>query len=242
MNDILEYISKDPVHRRYEHQHLTFSLLYAFTENFILPFSHDEVVHGKGSMFARAPGDDWQKAATLRALYGFMYAHPGKKLMFMGTEFGQRREWNYDNSLDWHLLEDRFHGGLSAFVRDLNRAYTSEPALHEVDFEAAGFSWLDCNDNENSTLSFIRRGRDGRTPIVAVLNFTPVQRDGYRIGVPLPGTYTELLNSDAEIYGGGNVGNSGAVDTEPFASHGHPQSLRLKLPALSCLLLKPEGD
>jgi 1,4-alpha-glucan branching enzyme len=242
MNDILEYVSKDPVHRRYEHQHLTFSLLYAFTENFILPFSHDEVVHGKGSMFDRAPGDDWQKAATLRALYGFMYAHPGKKLMFMGTEFGQRREWNYDNSLDWHLLDNPYHGGLRAFVKDLNRVYTTEPGLHEVDFDAAGFSWIDCNDNENSTLSFIRRGRDGRAPIVAVLNFTPVQRDGYRIGVPLPGTYTELLNSDAEIYGGGNVGNNGAVATEPIPSHGHQQSLRLKLPALSCLLLKPSEE
>jgi 1,4-alpha-glucan branching enzyme len=162
--------------------------------------------------------------------------------MFMGTEFGQRREWNYDRSLDWHLLDQPFHRGLKTFVSDLNRVYTAEPGLHQVDFDPSGFSWIDCNDNENSTLSFIRRGRDGQAPIVAVLNFTPVQRDGYRIGVPVAGVYTELLNSDAEAYGGGNVGNSGAVETEPIAAHGHPQSLRLKLPALSCLLLKPSSE
>jgi 1,4-alpha-glucan branching enzyme len=242
MNDILEYVKKEPVHRRYEHQHLTFSLLYAFSENFILPFSHDEVVHGKRSMFGRIPGDDWQKAATLRALYGFMYAHPGKKLMFMGGEFGQGREWNHDHSLDWHLLENPLHGGLRRFVQDLNRTYAAQPALHEVDFEGVGFSWIDCNDNENSVVSFIRRGKEGRSPVVAVLNFTPVQRDGYRIGVPEPGAYAELVNSDAEIYGGCNVGNGGIVVTEPIAAHGYAQSLRLILPALSCLLLKPAGE
>jgi 1,4-alpha-glucan branching enzyme len=242
MNDILEYVKKDPVHRRFEHQHLTFSLLYAFSENFILPFSHDEVVHGKRSMFGRIPGDDWQKAATLRALYGFMYAHPGKKLMFMGGEFGQGREWNHDHSLDWHLLENPLHGGLRRFVQDLNRTYAAQPALHEVDFEGVGFSWIDCNDNENSVVSFIRRGKEGRSPVVAVLNFTPVQRDGYRIGVPEPGAYAELVNSDAEIYGGCNVGNGGIVVTEPIAAHGYAQSLRLILPALSCLLLKLAGE
>ena len=157
MNDILEYIGKDPVHRRWDHRHLTFSLLYAFSENFILPFSHDEVVHGKGSMFGKIPGDDWQKAATLRALYGFMYAHPGKKLMFMGCEFGQRAEWHHDHSLDWHLLDEPLHRGLRLFVQDLNRVYASEPALHEIDFDPAGFQWIDCNDNENSVASFIRR-------------------------------------------------------------------------------------
>ncbi len=239
MNDILQYIGKDPVHRRYEQQHLTFSLLYAFSENFILPFSHDEVVHGKGSMFGKIPGDDWQKAATLRALYGLMYSHPGKKLMFMGLEFGQVREWNYDSSLDWHLLDDPLHGGLRKFMQDLNHTYTRERALHEVDFEPAGFQWIDCNDNENSVISFIRRARDVEDIVVVVLNFTPVPRDGYRIGVPRDGAYAEVLNSDAEAYGGGNVGNGGMVFAEPIAAHGHEQSLRLSLPPLSFLLLKP---
>jgi 1,4-alpha-glucan branching enzyme len=239
MNDILEYIHEDPVHRRWHHQHLTFSLLYAFSENFILPFSHDEVVHGKGSMFGKVPGDDWQKAATLRALYGFMYAHPGKKLMFMGCEFGQGSEWNYDESLEWHLLEKPLHAGLRRYVQDLNRVYGSERALYEVDFEPAGFQWVDCNDNDNSVVSFIRRSRDGASIVVAIVNFTPVPREGYRIGVPEPGAYIELVNSDGKAYGGGNVGNGGVVFTEPLTSHGHADSLRLTLPPLACLLLKP---
>jgi 1,4-alpha-glucan branching enzyme len=239
MNDILEYVRKDPIYRRWDHSHLTFSLIYAFTENFILPFSHDEVVHGKGSMFGKPPGDDWQKAATLRALYGFMYAHPGKKLMFMGSEFGQGREWNYDQSLDWHLLGEPLHAGIRLFVQDLNRTYVTQRALHEVDFEPHGFEWIDCNDNENSVVSFIRRPRDGSDFVVALLNFTPVPRDGYRIGVPAAGAYLEVLNSDAEIYGGSNLGNGGVVFTEPIASHGHPDSLRLNLPPLGFLLLKP---
>ena len=238
MNDILEYVRQDPVHRRWHHTHLTFSLLYAFTENFILPFSHDEVVHGKGSMFGKIPGDDWQKAATLRALYGFMYAHPGKKLMFMGCEFGQGREWNYDEGLDWHLLETPLHGGLRHYVRDLNRTYVAERPLHEVDFEGTGFSWIDCNDSDHSVVAFIRRARDGSF-VVAVVNFTPVPRDGYRIGVPAPGGYAEVVNSDSEAYGGTNVGNAGLAFTEPIASHGHPDSLRLMLPPLGFLLLKP---
>jgi 1,4-alpha-glucan branching enzyme len=241
MNDILEYTKKDPVYRRWDHSHLTFSLIYAFTENFILPFSHDEVVHGKGSMFQKAPGDDWQKAATLRALYGFMYAHPGKKLMFMGCEFGQRREWNHDQSLDWHLTAHPLHGGLHRFVRDLNRVYGAERALHEVDFDPHGFQWIDCNDNENSVVSFIRRARDGQELVVALLNFTPVPRDGYRVGVPVAGAYGELLNSDAEAYGGSNQGNAGVVFSEPIAAHGHAQSLRLNLPPLGFLLLKPSN-
>ena len=241
MNDILEYVTKDPVHRRWEHRHLTFSLLYAFTENFILPFSHDEVVHGKGSMFAKIPGDDWQKAATLRALYGFMYAHPGKKLMFMGCEFGQTPEWNYDHSLDWHVLDQPLHKGLRQFVQDLNRIYAAEHALHEVDFDPAGFQWIDCNDSENSVVSFIRRAKDGKDFLVAIANFTPVPRDGYRIGVPAGGPYLELVNSDSQVYGGGNVGNGGVIFTESIASHGHNHSLRLHLPPLGFLLLKPGG-
>ena len=239
MNDTLEYIKKDPVHRRYDHMHLTFSLLYAFSENFILPFSHDEVVHGKGSMFEKVPGDDWQKAATLRAVYGLLYAHPGKKLMFMGMEFAHGREWNYDHSLDWHLLEYPMHQGVRRFVQDLNRTYTAERALHEVDFDQAGFQWIDCNDNENSVISLIRRARDPNDLLVAVVNFTPVPRDGYRIGVPRAGAYTELLNSDSEIYGGTNRGNGGVAFSQAIASHGHAQSLQLTLPPLGFLLLKP---
>jgi 1,4-alpha-glucan branching enzyme len=237
MHDILEYVSKDPVHRRWVHQHLTFSLLYAYSENFILPFSHDEVVHLKGSMFGKIAGDDWQKAATLRALYAFMYAHPGKKLMFMGLEFGQRREWNHDHGLDWHLLDNPLHHGLQRFVRDLNHTYTAERALHEIDFDPAGFQWIDCNDSENSVVSLTRRSKSGDY-VVAVLNFTPVPREGYRVGVPDAGTFAELLNSDAAIYGGSNVGNSGSVVTEPVAAHGHAQSLKLTIPPLGCLLLK----
>ena len=239
MNDILEYVKKDPVYRRWDHTHLTFSLLYAFTENFILPFSHDEVVHGKGSMFGKIPGDDWRKAATLRALYGFMYAHPGKKLMFMGCEFGQTREWNYDQSLDWHALENYLHSGLRQFVTDLNRTYTSEPAMHQVDFDPHGFHWIDCNDNENSVVSLIRRAQNPDDFVVALLNFTPVPREGYRIGVPRDGGYIELLNSDAEAYGGSNCGNGGIVFTEPIASHGYNVSLSLRIPPLGFLLLKP---
>ena len=239
MNDTLEYISKDPVYRRYDHWKLTFSLIYAFTENFILPFSHDEVVHGKGSMFEKTPGDDWQRYATLRALYGLMYAHPGKKLMFMGAEFAQGREWNYDHSLDWHLADFPMHAGVRQFVRDLNYIYGAEPALHEIDFEYPGFQWIDCNDSENSVISFIRRARDPNDLLVALLNFTPVPRDGYRIGVPAPGAYSELLNSDGDVYGGSNCGNGGVIFTEPIASHGHAQSLHLTLPPLGFLLLKP---
>jgi 1,4-alpha-glucan branching enzyme len=239
MNDTLRYIEKDPVFRRYDHWHLTFSLIYAFTENFILPFSHDEVVHGKGSMFEKIPGDAWQKAAGLRTLYGFLYAHPGKKLMFMGMEFGQGREWNHDTSLDWHLLDFPIQAGVKRFVQDLNRTYAAEPALHQVDFEPAGFEWIDCNDSENSVISFIRRAKNPDDFVVALLNFTPVPRAGYRIGVPAAGAYTELLNSDAEAYGGSNCGNAGLVFTEPIAAHGHAQSLSLHLPPLGLLLLKP---
>jgi 1,4-alpha-glucan branching enzyme len=239
MNDILEYVQKDPIYRRYEHRHLTFSLLYAFTENFILPFSHDEVVHGKGAMIRKIPGDMWQQAATLRALYGFMYVHPGKKLLFMGLEFGQTSEWNYDRSLEWYLLgEGPYHEGLRKYMQTLNWIYSAERALHEVDFDPAGFQWIDCNDNENSVVSFIRKGRDPHEFVVALLNFTPVPREGYRIGVPEPGFYAEILNSDSAYFGGSNVGNGGGVPSEPIASHGWEQSLRLTLPPLGCVLLK----
>jgi 1,4-alpha-glucan branching enzyme len=239
MNDTLQYVKQDPIFRRYNHRLLTFSLLYAFSENYVLPFSHDEVVHMKGSMFGKVPGDDWQKAATLRTLYGYMYAHPGKKLMFMGCEFGQRREWNHDRSLDWHLLEHPLHAGISRFVRELNQVYASEPALHQCDFESKGFQWIDCNDTDNSVVSLIRRATDPNSFVIAVLNFTPVPRHGYVIGVPPAASYTELLNSDAEVYGGTNVGNHGVAFTDPSPSHGFEQSLRLSLPPLGFLLLKP---
>jgi 1,4-alpha-glucan branching enzyme len=239
MNDTLEYVKQDPVFRRYHHRLLTFSLLYAFSENYILPFSHDEVVHMKGSMWGKVPGDPWQKAATLRALYGYMYAHPGKKLMFMGMEFGQPSEWNHDRSLDWHQLDDPLHGGLRAFMRDLNRVYATEPALHESDADSAGFQWIDCNDSDNSVVSLMRKAANHDDFVIAVLNFTPVPRDGYVIGVPPAPRYTELLNSDAGVYGGSNLGNGGVITPEPVASHGFEQSLRLTLPPLGFLLLKP---
>ncbi|HVT48043.1 MAG TPA: 1,4-alpha-glucan branching protein GlgB [Vicinamibacterales bacterium] len=238
MHDILTYVEKDPVFRRWEHQHLTFSMLYAFNENFILPFSHDEVVHGKGSMLSKAPGDVWQKFATLRLLYTFMSAHPGKLLLFMGDEIGEWREWDHDGSLDWGALADPMHAGLQRCVADLNRLYQAEPALYEVDFEPGGFEWIDCNDHESSVVSFLRRARDPEDFIVAVLNWTPVVRTAYRVGVPEPGFYRELVNSDAAIYGGGNVGNAGGVETEPVAAHGHAQSIVLTLPPLAGLLLR----
>jgi 1,4-alpha-glucan branching enzyme len=238
MHDILTYVSKDPVFRRWEHQHLTFSMLYAWNENFILPFSHDEVVHGKRSMISKAPRDAWQKAATLRALYTFMYAHPGKKLLFMGGEFGQWREWDHDGSLDWHLLDQPLHSGLKRFVTDLNHVYAAEPALHGADFSAAGFEWIDCNDNEASVISLIRHASDPGDWLVVVLNWTPIIRRGYLVGVPEGGFYQELLNSDAAAYGGSNVGNAGGLDAEARPHHGRPYTLHLTVPPLGGLILK----
>ncbi len=238
MHDMLEYVSKDPVHRRWAHSLITFSMLYAYTENFVLPFSHDEVVHGKGAMLDKMPGDAWQKYATLRTLYGFMFGHPGKKLLFMGCEFGQWREWSHDGSLDWHLLDDPAHAGLKRYVQALNWHYHAEPALHEQDFDPAGLRWVDCNDNENSVLSLVRYGRHGREPVLMVFNFTPVPRPEYLIGVPHAGYYEERLNSDSAIYGGSNVGNGGGVWSVPLPAHGFDQSIRVTVPPLGCLLLK----
>ncbi len=238
MHDMLEYIRHDPVHRRWAHNKITFSMLYAFHENFVLPFSHDEVVHGKRSMLDKMPGDVWQKFANLRVLYGYMFGHPGKKLMFMGGEFGQWREWDHDASLDWNLLDWPAHAGLRRLVRDLNTLYRAEPSLHEVDFEPAGFQWIDCNDSDNSVVSFLRRARDPRDFAVIVLNFTPVPRRDYRVGVPEPGYYAERLNTDAQTYGGSNLGNEGGVEAEAAEAHGQPWSLNLLLPPLSCLVLK----
>ena len=238
MHDMLEYVREDPVHRRWHHNLVTFSMLYAFTENFILPFSHDEVVHGKGSMLDKMPGDEWQKRATVRTLYGYMYGHPGKKLQFMGNEFGQWNEWSHDRSLDWHLLDDPKHASLRKYIQDLNWHYHAERALHQCDAEPGGFRWIDANDNENSVLSFVRYAKDRHDFVVMVFNFTPVPRADYRIGVPEPGRYAELLNSDSAAYGGSDVGNGGGVASDPAPAHGFEQSIRLMVPPLGCLLLK----
>jgi 1,4-alpha-glucan branching enzyme len=239
MHDMLNYCRQDPIYRKYHHNRITFSILYAFSENFVLPFSHDEVVHGKGSMIGKMPGDIWQKHANLRALYGYMFTHPGKKLMFMGGELAQWREWNHDTQLDWEALGDPLHAGMQRWVRDLNRLYGEEPSLWEVDFELAGFRWIDANDNENSMISFVRMARDITDHTVALVNFTPLVRAGYRIGVPGAGAYREVLNSDSDFYGGGNVGNMGRIETVPEPSHGYEQSMILTIPPLAFLLLKP---
>jgi 1,4-alpha-glucan branching enzyme len=238
MHDILAYMRQDSVYRRWAHNHLTFSMLYAYHENFILPFSHDEVVHGKGSMIGKMAGDSWQKAANLRALYGFLFGHPGKKLLFMGSEFGQWPEWNHDRGLEWSYADAPPHNGIRRLTADLNRMYRSEPALYELDFDPAGFQWIDCNDNENSVVSFLRRARDGRETVVVVLNLTPVVRRDYVVGVPEEGAYRELINTDAEIYGGSNQGNGGEVLSRPVPAHGHLHRLELTLPPLSALYLK----
>jgi 1,4-alpha-glucan branching enzyme len=238
MHDTLQYMSREPIHRRYHHNELTFSIVYAFSENFVLPLSHDEVVYGKRSILGRMPGDDWQKFANLRLLYGYMWTHPGKKLLFMGSEFGQWDEWNHDKSLDWHLLEYPLHRGLSHWVGDLNRVMRERPALHQRDFEQEGFEWIDASDSEQSILSYLRRGQHGEM-LAVVCNFTPVPRHNYRIGVPYGGTWRELLNSDATLYGGSGQGNSGFVETTPVPSHGRYFSLNLTLPPLGVLLLEP---
>jgi 1,4-alpha-glucan branching enzyme len=240
MHDTLSYMSKDPIHRRWHHNELTFGLLYAFSENFILPLSHDEVVHGKGSLIGRMPGDRWQRFANLRAYFGFMFGHPGKKLLFMGGEFAQEREWNHDRSLDWHLLNDPAHSGLQALVRDLNRLYRERPALHFRDCEPEGFEWLVASDAENSVLAFLRHGRPTDPPVLVVCNFTPQPRTGYRIGVPTTGLWKEILNTDSQLYGGSNIGNRGGVLAERLAWHGKPYSLDLTLPPLGTLMLTPE--
>jgi 1,4-alpha-glucan branching enzyme len=238
MHDMLKYVHEDPIHRRWHHNLVTFSMVYAFTENFVLPFSHDEVVHGKGALLDKIPGDVWQKCATLRTLFGFMWGHPGKKLLFMGAEIGQWREWNHDGSLDWHLLDEPEHAGLRRFVQALNWHYRAEPALYECDFSPSGFRWIDCTDNENSVVSFVRRAKDPKEAVLMVFNFTPVPRRAYRIGVREPGLYAELLNSDSALFGGTDTGNAGGVESEPIPSHGFEHSIRLLVPPLGCLLLK----
>ncbi len=239
MHDTLGYFKREPVHRKYHQNDLTFAMLYHHNENFVLPLSHDEVVHGKGSLLAKMPGDRWQKFANLRAYLGFMWGHPGKKLLFMGGEFAQTREWNHDRALDWHELDDPGHRGVQSLVRDLNALYRGTPALYQKDGDPSGFEWVEANDGENSVLAFLRHA-DGAPPALVVCNFTPVVRYGYRLGVPRGGQWRERLNTDATAYGGSGVGNLELVKAEPVPSHGRPCSLSLTLPPLATLILEPQ--
>jgi 1,4-alpha-glucan branching enzyme len=239
MNDTRRYIRHDPVHRRYHHDELTFSLIYAFHENFVLPLSHDEVVHGKGSLLDQVPGDLWQKFANLRLLYSYMWTHPGKKLLFMGSEFGQWNEWNYDESLQWHLLQWESHQGLKRCVTDLNRLLRREKALHEVDFDYRGFEWIDCHNHDDSTLSYIRRAKDPAQFLVVACNFTPVPRKSYRLGVPECCWYEEIFNSDSQYYAGSNMGNFPGAQAEPVPAHGRPYSIQITYPPLATVIFKP---
>lgn len=240
MHDTLRYMARDPVYRRYHHHELSFRMLYAFSENFILPLSHDEVVHGKGSLLDKMPGDGWQKLANLRLLYAYMYAQPGKKLLFMGCEWGQWREWRHDESLDWHLLQYPAHQGVQRLVRDLNRLYRQEKALHSLDTEPAGFEWIDCSDADHSVFAFLRRGRSEDAQVLVVCNFTPVPRYEYRVGVPSPGFWREVLNTDAREYGGSGIGNLGGCEASSQGWHGRPYSLSLTLPPLAAAFFKHE--
>lgn len=240
MHDTLHYLHYDPIYRKYHHTLLTFRMLYAFTENFVLPLSHDEVVHGKGSLLSKMPGDDWQKFANLRLLYGYQYTQPGKKLLFMGAEIGQWAEWNHDTSLDWHLLQYAPHQGIHRWLEDLNRLVRTEPALYEQDFSPTGFEWIDPNDADNSVLSYLRRGRAEGSELLIVCNFTPVPRQNYRVGVPRLGFWREVLNSDASIYGGSGWGNFGGVEATPVPWHGRPYSVNLTLPPLAMVIFKCE--
>ena len=238
MHDTLRYFAHDPIHRKFHHNDLTFRMMYAFFENFVLPLSHDEVVYGKGSLLGKMAGDDWQKFANLRLLYGYMYTQPGKKLLFMGGEFGQRREWSHEESLEWHLLDYAPHQGLQRWVRDLNTAYRGEPALHELDCDPAGFMWIDCNDSDASVLTYVRRGKSTRDILLVACNFTPVPRQPYRIGVPVGGYWREVLNSDAALYGGSDLGNAGGLQAEAVPCHGHPCSVVVTLPPLAVVMFK----
>jgi len=240
MHDTLEYFAHDPIHRKYHHNQLTFRMLYGFTENFVLPLSHDEVVHGKGSLIGKMAGDEWQRFANLRLLYAYMYGQPGKKLMFMGCEFGQYREWAHDSSLDWHLLGHEPNRGLHTWMGHLNEAYRNQTSLHQLDTEQAGFEWIDCNDNATSVLAWLRKGKSPKDTMLVVCNFTPIPRTSYQVGVPTAGYWREVLNSDAKEYGGSGIGNMGGAQAQENPAHGRPYSLTLVLPPLGALFLKPE--
>jgi 1,4-alpha-glucan branching enzyme len=239
MHDTLHYMHEDPVYRRYHHHNMTFGMVYAYSERFVLPLSHDEVVHGKGSLLGKMPGDRWQQFANLRAYFGFMWTHPGKKLLFMGGELAQYAEFNHDASPHWHLLDEPMHHGVQTLVRDLNRLYAAEPALHALDAEPGGFEWLVGDDSGNSVFAYRRCDGAGRE-VAIVCNFTPVPRHGYRIGMQRAGWWAEVLNTDAAVYGGSNVGNNGGVVTEQVPSHGKPQSVVLTLPPLATIVLRAE--
>jgi 1,4-alpha-glucan branching enzyme len=240
MHDTLAYFQNDPIYRRWHHHELTFSLVYAFTENFILPLSHDEVVHGKGSLINKMPGDHWQRRANLRALYAYMWAHPGKKLLFMGQEFAQEAEWSHERSLDWHLLEQPEHAGIQSLVRDLNHRYRDEPALWEMDSDGTGFWWIEANAAEDNVFAFARRSEDSERVVVFVANLSPVPRHGYRLGLPRSGKWVEALNTDSTYYGGSDVGNLGGVEAEPAGWNSQPFSAEVTLPPLGALWLVPE--
>jgi 1,4-alpha-glucan branching enzyme len=241
MHDTLHYMAEEPIHRRYHHDQMTFGLVYAWSERFVLPLSHDEVVYGKGSLLRKMPGDPWQQFANLRAYLGFMWTHPGKKLLFMGGELAQPTEWNHDAALPWSLLDDPRHRGVQRLVRDLNATYRDLPALHRCDSSPEGFRWVVGGDRDQSVFAWLRLGAEGDTPALVVCNFTPVPREGYRVGVPRSGVWREVLNTDAESYGGTNKGNGGSLASQPVASHGYAQSLPLTLPPLATLILTPGG-
>ena len=241
MHDTLDYFKQDPINRKYRQNQLTFGMWYAYSENFVLPLSHDEVVHGKGSLLGKMPGDEWQQFANLRLLYGYMWGHPGKKLLFMGGEFGQKREWQHEESLEWHVLQYPLHAGMRNWVRDLNAFYRAEGALYALDYSRGGFEWVDCNDAQNSVVAFLRRGEQATDLVLVVCNFTPVVRENYRIGVPRGGFWRECLNSDASNYGGSGQGNFGGVEASPLPAHGREHSLSLRLPPLAVVMLKPAG-
>jgi 1,4-alpha-glucan branching enzyme len=240
MHDTLAYLSRDPIHRCHHHDEITFGLLYAFAENFVLPLSHDEVVHGKGSLLTKMAGDDWQKFATLRAYYAFMWGYPGKKLLFMGQEFAQRDEWNADTGLDWHLMQSPAHSGVATLIRDLNRVYRDTPALHARDCEPEGFAWLIVDDRTNSVFAFARFDGNGGPAAVVVSNFTPVPREGYRVPFPAAGRWREAVNTDSSVYWGSGLGNMGAVEAEAQPSHGQPASALVWIPPLSTLIFVAE--
>ncbi|MEO7142094.1 MAG: alpha amylase C-terminal domain-containing protein, partial [Bryobacteraceae bacterium] len=238
MHDMLNYFHEDPVHRKYRHNSITFSMLYAFTENFVLPISHDEVVHGKKSLIDKMPGDEWQKFANVRAFLAYMYGHPGKKLLFMGCEIGQREEWNYNVGVRWELLQYDFHRKLQKLVQELNRFYCAYPALYEVDFHHSGYEWVDFHDSANSIISFIRRGESSKDFLMFCCNFTPVVRKGYEFGVAIPGYYAEVFNTDAEMFGGSNVGNGGGLMSRPVPRHERKHSIAVTLPPLAVVVFR----
>jgi 1,4-alpha-glucan branching enzyme len=242
MHDTLNYMEREPIYRRHHHGEMTFGLVYAFSEKFMLPLSHDEVVHGKGSLIGKMPGDEWQRFANLRAYLSFMWTHPGKKLLFMGGEIAQQREWDHDRSLDWHLLDDPRHSGVQRLVRDLNRLYRQIPALHALDDKPEGFQWSVIDDAANSIFAYLRLDAESGKPVLVVCNFTPMPRQAYTVGIPVAGEWKEIFNSDAAIYGGSNMGNSGSVHGVAEGSHGHPASLTLMVPPLATIVLTPAAD